>query len=174
MYVTTSTDAMGWILLMFNLPTKQASERVNVWRKLKRYGALPLESGGHLLPNTSHTLEQLEWLAAVIRKRKGQASVLRVQSVDDWPDTELRRRFVDARSKDYEQLQSELKKLLKSRMRPPGALGRVRRRFAEVSAIDFSTVHFVVEWKLFWQGRKKLGILPQSRSGRRSVSGRNI
>jgi hypothetical protein len=122
---------------MFNLPTKQASERVNVWRKLKRYGALPLESGGHLLPNTPHTLEQLEWLAAVIRKRKGQASVLHVQSVDDCPDTELRRRFVDARSKDYEQLQSELKKLLKSRTRPPGALGRVRRRFAEVSAIDF-------------------------------------
>ena len=122
---------------MFNLPTKQASERVEVWRKLKRYGALPLQSGGHLLPNTQRTLEQLEWLAAVIRKYKGQASVLHVQSVDDCPDVELRRRFVDARSKDYEQLQSELKKLLKSRTRPAGALGRLRKRFAEISAIDF-------------------------------------
>jgi len=137
MYVTDRMDAVGWILLMFNLPTKQASERVEVWRKLKRYGALALQSGGHLLPNTPHTLEHLEWLAAVIRKSKGRASVLHVQSVDDCPDVELRRRFVDARSKDYEQLQSELKKLLKSRMRPVGALGRVRKRFAEVSAIDF-------------------------------------
>jgi hypothetical protein len=76
-------------------------------------------------------------LAAVIRKYKGQASVLHVQSVDDCPDVELRRRFVNARSKDYEQLQSELKKLLKSRTRPAGALGRIRKRFAEVSAIDF-------------------------------------
>ena len=137
MYVTDSADAVGWILLMFNLPAKQASERVEVWRKLRRYGALPLQSGGHLLPNTPTTLEHLEWLAAVIRKYKGQASVLHVQSVDDCPDIELRRRFVNARSKDYEQLQSELKKLLKSRTRPAGALGRIRKRFAEVSAIDF-------------------------------------
>src|SRR5215469_18353831 len=100
MYVTDRTGALGWILLTFNLPTKQASERVEVWRKLKRYGALPLQSGGHLLPNTPPTLEHLEWLAAVIRKSKGQASVLHVQSVDNCPDAELRRRFVDARSKD--------------------------------------------------------------------------
>ena len=135
--MSVTDDSVSWILLIFNLPAKQASERVEVWRKLKRYGALPLQSGGHLLPNTPHTLEHLEWLAAVIRKYKGQASVLHVQSVDDCPDVELRRRFVNARSKDYEQLQSELKKLLKSRTRPAGALGRIRKRFAEVSAIDF-------------------------------------
>lgn len=137
MHVTGNAERVGWILLMFNLPVKQASERVDVWRKLKRYGALPLESGGHLLPNTPHTLEQLEWLAAVIRKYRGQASVLHVYSVDDCPDVELRRRFVDARSKDYEHLHSELNKLLKSRKRQAGALGRIRKRFAEVSAIDF-------------------------------------
>jgi len=137
MSVTDNGGGAGWILLMFNLPAKKASERVEVWRKLKRYGALPLQSGGHLLPNTPYTLEHLEWLAAVIRKYKGQASVLHVQSVDDCPDVELRRRFVDARSKDYEQLQSELKKLLKSRTRPAGALGRIQKRLAEVSSIDY-------------------------------------
>jgi hypothetical protein len=138
MYVTVTPDAAArWILLLFNLPTRQASERVEVWRKLRRYGALPMQSGGHLLPNTPHTLEHLEWLAAVIRKYKGKASVLHVQSVDDCPDVELRRRFVDARSKDYEQLQSELKKLLKSRSWPAGALSRLRKRFAEILAIDF-------------------------------------
>ena len=137
MYVTATGDGVGWIMLMFNLPAKQASERVEVWRKLKRYGALPLQSGGHLLPNSPQTLEHLEWLAAVIRKYKGQASVLHVQSVDDCPDAELRRRFVDARSKDYEALQSELKKLLSSRSRPAAALGRIRKRLVEVSAIDF-------------------------------------
>jgi len=137
MHVTDSIGGVGWILLMFNLPVKQASERVEIWRKLKRYGALPLQSGGHLLPNTPHTLEQLEWLAAVIRKYKGQASVLHVYSVDDCPDAEIKRRFVDARSNDYEHLQGELKKLLKSRTRQASVLGRIRKRFAEVSAIDF-------------------------------------
>lgn len=137
MAVTETAVDASWIVLMFNLPAKQASQRVEVWRKLKRYGALPLESGGYLLPNTPQTLEQFEWLAVAIRKFKGQASVLRVQSVDDRPDNELRRNFVDARSKNYEQLQSELKKVLNSPKRPVGALGRIRKRFSEISAIDF-------------------------------------
>jgi hypothetical protein len=122
---------------MFNLPAKQASQRVEVWRKLKRYGALPLESGGYMLPNTPQTLEHFEWLAASIRKFKGQASVLRVHSVGECPDDELRRMFVDARSKDFEALQSEVKKVLNSPKRPAGALGRIQKRFADISAIDF-------------------------------------
>src|SRR5215471_14666159 len=137
MSVTHGNIGAGWILLMFNLPAKQASQRVEVWRKLKRYGALSLPSGGHILPNTPQTLEHLEWLAAVIRKSGGQASVLQVHSVDDSPDEELRRRFIDVRSKDYEHLQSEIRDVLKSRTRPVGALGRIRKRFAEISAIDF-------------------------------------
>ena len=137
MAVTEASAGAGWIVLMFNLPAKQASQRVDVWRKLKRYGALPLASGGYLLPNTPQTLEQFEWLAAAIRKFKGQASVLRVQSVGGCPDDELQRNFVDVRSKDYEQLRSELKRTLKSAKRPVGALGRIRKRFSEISAIDF-------------------------------------
>src|SRR5215470_484368 len=137
MSVTTTGRETTWIVLMFNLPAKQASQRVEVWRKLRRLGAMPLASGGYLLPNTPQTLKQFEWLAVAIRKFKGQASVLRVQSVDDRPDDELRRNFVDARSKDYEQLQSELKKVLKSSKRSAGALGRIRKRFSQISAIDF-------------------------------------
>jgi hypothetical protein len=68
----------------------------------------PLPSGGHLLPNTPPTLEHFEWLATVIRKFRGQASVIQVQSIDDFPDDELRQRFVDTRSHDYEELLSEL------------------------------------------------------------------
>jgi hypothetical protein len=137
MSVTDIAAGPAWILLMFSLPTKQASQRVEIWRKLKRYGALSLPSGGHILPNTTQTLEHLEWLAAVIRKFGGRASVLQVHSVDDSPDEELRRRFVEARSKDYEHLQSELREVLKSRTRPAGALGRIRKRFAEISSIDY-------------------------------------
>jgi len=137
MAVTATNADTTWIILMFNLPAKQASQRVEVWRKLKRYGALPLGSGGYVLPNTPQALEHFEWLAVAIRKSRGQASVLRVQSVDDCPDDELRRNFVDARTKDYEQLHSEIRKILKSAKRTAGALGRMRKRFSEISAIDF-------------------------------------
>jgi hypothetical protein len=62
---------------------------------------------------------------------------MQVHSIDDCPDAVLKRRFVDARSKDYEQLQSDLRKALKSGSRQAGSLGRIRKRFAEISTIDF-------------------------------------
>jgi hypothetical protein len=33
-----------WLLLIFSLPAKSASQRVDVWRKLQRYGMLALRS----------------------------------------------------------------------------------------------------------------------------------
>ena len=45
---------------MFSLPARRASQRVEVWRKLKRYGALPLRSSGYLLPNTPANQERFE------------------------------------------------------------------------------------------------------------------
>lgn len=126
-----------WLLLMFSLPTKQASGRVEVWRKLKKYGALPLKSSGYLLPNKPETQERFEWLAAAIRKYKGDASVVQVQAMDDLSSEKLVQLFIQARSKDYEGLTREAKKFIGRNKREPGELARLRRRFQEITAIDF-------------------------------------
>lgn len=128
-----------WLLLVFSLPAQRASQRVEVWRKLQRYGALPLRSSGYVLPNTPANQEKLQWLATAIRNYKGQASVVQVQAFDDLPDKQLRQLFVKARSHDYESLQREVKKLmaLPDVRRPSGRLSRLRRRLQEIVAIDF-------------------------------------
>jgi len=74
-----------------------------------------------------------------IRNYKGQASVVQVQTFDDLPDRRLRQLFVEARSRDYEGLLRELKKLvtLSPARHPAGRLARLRRRFQEIEAIDF-------------------------------------
>jgi hypothetical protein len=130
----TTADA-PWLLLMFSLPANQASRRVEVWRKLKQYGVLPLPSSGYLLPNTAANHEHFEWLGTTIRKYKGQASVVKVNQIDDQPSAQLRQMFIEARSRDYEQLMRELRK--KSSKRTPGELSRLRRRFQQIAAIDF-------------------------------------
>jgi hypothetical protein len=86
-------------MMAFGLPAKRASERVEIWRKLRHIGALPLGASGHLLPLTAENQEKFEWLSSSIRRYKGQASVIQVHSIDDLPAEELVRRFVDARSK---------------------------------------------------------------------------
>src|SRR5579859_2262650 len=103
MGVTDQPEA-PWLLLIFSLPAKSASQRVEIWRKLRRYGMLPMRSSGYVLPNSAMNLERMEWLATAIRTYRGQASVVQVQAFDDLPATQLERLFVEARSRDYEKL----------------------------------------------------------------------
>ena len=132
-----STADAPWLLLMFSLPANQASRRVEVWRKLRQYGALSLPSSGYLLPNAPANHEHFEWLAAAIRKYKGQASVVKVNAIDDQPAAQLRQKFIEARSRDYEQLLRDVRKL--SAKRSSADLTRLRRRFQQIVAIDFFT-----------------------------------
>lgn len=128
-----------WLLLVFSLPSSQASQRVEVWRKLQRYGTVALRSSGYVLPNTPANQEKLEWLATAIRNYKGQASLVQVQAFDDLPVDKMRQLFVDARSRDYEALARELQKVLERRatLRSNARVSRLRRRFQEILAIDF-------------------------------------
>ncbi|HYL13047.1 MAG TPA: chromate resistance protein ChrB domain-containing protein [Terriglobales bacterium] len=139
MPVTEPSTGTPWLLLVFSLPAQRASQRVEVWRKLQRYGAVALRSSGYVLPNSAANQERLEWLAAAIRNYRGQASVVQVHSFDDLPPEKLQQIFLEARSRDYELLHRELKKVLavSSNRRSSAALSRVRRRFQEITAIDF-------------------------------------
>ena len=138
MHVATDSAA-PWLLLVFSLPAQAASRRVEIWRKLQRYGTIALRTSGNILPNTPDNQERMEWLAAAIRSYKGQASVVLVQSFDDLSDQQLEQLFVEARSRDYRKVIQELNKVLASApaTRPAGTVNRIRRRFVEITGIDF-------------------------------------
>ncbi len=140
MEVSTRKTGAAWLLLTFTLPAKRASQRVEIWRKLQRYGAVALGNSGYLLPNNSATRERFEWLATAIRKYSGEASVVMVQSIDNLSVSQLKARFAETRAREYEELIEELQKLAAiprhkqaSRLRPdPGTLpGNCRSRFLQ-------------------------------------------
>ena len=79
----------GWLLLTFTLPAKRASQRVEIWRKLQRYGTVPLGNSGYLLPNNPSNEERFQWLATAIRKYGGDASVVHVASIDNLSKAQL-------------------------------------------------------------------------------------
>ena len=128
---------VAWLMLTFTLPTKRASQRVEVWRKLKRIGALPLGPPGYLLPHTVLNQEHFEWLATAIRGYKGKASVIQVQAIDDLSFEEIVKRFNDSRSRDYQELIDDLSRVQKQKAAGGLQLASARRRFEEIAAIDF-------------------------------------
>jgi hypothetical protein len=139
MTVTRNTSIVPWLLLTFSLPTRRASQRVEVWRKLQRFGAVPLGNSGYLLPNSPTNQERFEWLAAAIRNYAGEASVVKVQSIDNLSTPKLVRRFEEARAREYQELIRQLQKISST---PPlkqaaGPIRRLRARFREIVQIDF-------------------------------------
>src|SRR5437660_9726954 len=129
----------GWLLLAFTLPTKCASQRVEVWRKLQRFGTVPLGNSGYLLPNSPSNEERFEWLATAIRKYGGDASVVRVESIDNLSRPRLIGRFAEARAREYRELIRELQRFSSTRVEGKGAgrLSRLRNRFQEIVDVDF-------------------------------------
>src|SRR5258708_36559453 len=128
-----------WLLLTFTLPTKRASQRVEIWRKLQRYGTVPLGNSGYLLPNSPSNEERFEWLATAIRKYGGDASVVHVESIDNLSRPRLIGRFAEARAHEYQELIRELQTFSSTRVEGKGVgrLNRLRNRFQEIVEVDF-------------------------------------
>ena len=129
----------GWLLLTFTLPTKRASQRVEIWRKLQRYGTVPLGNSGYLLPNNPSNEERFQWLATAIRKYGGDASVVHVESIDNLSRAQLIGRFSEARTREYQELIRELQAFSSKGVegKTSGRLGRLRNRFQEIVEVDF-------------------------------------
>jgi len=126
-------------LLTFTLPTKRASQRVEIWRKLQRYGTVPLGNSGYLLPSNASNEERFQWLASSIRKYGGDASVVRVESIDNLSTAQLKGRFSEARVREYQELIQELQTLSRepAEQRSIARVGRLRNRFQEIVDVDF-------------------------------------
>src|SRR5215472_11336233 len=107
MRLSSPDKTAAWLLLVFTLPAARASERVGVWRKLQRYGAIALPASGYVLPNSAMNQERFEWLAASIRSSKGQAAVAQVQSFDELGNEQIEQMFTDARTREYLALERE-------------------------------------------------------------------
>jgi hypothetical protein len=131
--------SIAWLLLTFTLPTKRASQRVEIWRKLQRYGTVPLGNSGYLLPGNPANEERFQWLGTAIRKYSGEASIVHVRSIDNISTPQLIGRFAEARARDYQELIRELEKFssLPVQKRATGRLSRLRSRLQEIVEIDF-------------------------------------
>jgi hypothetical protein len=128
-----------WLILIFRLPARQPSARVEVWRRLRRLGALPLAGSGYVLPPGGEAMEQLQWLAASVRKHGGEAAVIEASTLGPRADRETTERFLAASTARYRVLLGEAQGA--RRLRDPEkrrrALSALRRKLADAVTLDF-------------------------------------
>jgi hypothetical protein len=83
--------------------------------------------------------ERFQWLATAIRKYKGDASIVHVQSIDNISTPQLMARFAEARTREYQELIRQLQEFssLPLQKQAVGRLSRFRGRFQEIVEVDF-------------------------------------
>ncbi len=128
-----------WLLLLLSLPPRPSSLRVRAWRRLKALGAVALKSGAYLLPYSPDRYEQFQWLAQEVEKDRGEATLLKVDRVENMKQPEVVRLFHEARNADYAALTDRYRKLVGSAKRPRAAeeLARLARELDRLVDIDF-------------------------------------
>jgi len=131
-----------WLLLMYGLPAKKGAARVNLWRQLKKCGALPLKTSAYLLPEKPEHHERLQWLAQQVRDGGGEATIIHVTEIEGLSNEDIVRQFNEARAVDYDTLFPVLTELIaRNRKRPDESLTadleKLTRQFEDIRRIDF-------------------------------------
>jgi hypothetical protein len=133
------------LLLLVGLPPTPSSIRVRVWRRLRTLGAVPLKRSAYLLPDTPERYEDFQWLAQEIQREGGDATLVRVEEIENVTPADVRRLFHEPRDHDYRQLAARYRKALQSldrksaasRARAQENLARLAKDYERIREIDF-------------------------------------
>ena len=121
------------LLLLVGVPPTPSSLRVRVWRRLRSLGAVPLKRSAYLLPDTPDRYEDFQWLAQEVQREGGDATLVRVQQIENMSDADVLRLFHEPRDQDYRQLAARYRKVLQSLDKKKSVSGRVQEDLARLA-----------------------------------------
>lgn len=143
-----SKTTRRWLIFVHQLPATPSNLRVQTWRRLQQFGAIPRKQSVYVLPDTPNTREDLEWLSTQVKAAGGDAEVFVGGPTDTWSDDSLVEEFRRSRQEAYAGLARDLQRAVKriGGKRPPQGrrapsitrmLDGFRQRLAALERIDF-------------------------------------
>lgn len=137
---------MKWIALAYSLPAKSPStQRVSLWRRLRRLGAVAPVGGVYLLPAHPECVEAFQWLAQEICQGDGEAFACITEQFHGMSEQQLVEFFNSNRDKGYAEITAQLGALeatlgtatLQETLSCKEALHKLRHHYTEIVRIDF-------------------------------------
>ena len=140
---------MHWIAFVHTLPSRGSSRvRVQVWRLLRRSGAVVGPGGVHLLPDRSECRALLEDLRTEVTASRGEAWILDVRRVVGWSDEDLAARASADRTREYEQLlaramkfEAQLRNVRRASVGQRRTAAALRSSLAAIVRVDYYGAH---------------------------------
>ncbi len=90
-----------WLLIAYKVPPEPTSKRVSIWRRLKGLGAVYLQNGVCLLPQTDDHLRRLKMIENEITEIGGDCVLLHTHGLDPAQQQKVIARFQADRDDQY-------------------------------------------------------------------------
>jgi hypothetical protein len=140
---------LSWLLFFYTLPSKPVRNRMTIWRKLLKAGALPFKGSVYILPYAEQHHEFLTWLVSEVLSLKGEGSFVCVEKIETIDNRQIISLFNQQRESDYQRILKGIDEIERkiSSTRIGGAsqdkknityqIRKCRKDFEEIKKIDF-------------------------------------
>lgn len=143
------TAPQEWLLVFYSVPSHPVSNRMKIWRKLAKAGAVQLKGAVYILPATEENEEFLQWLIGEVKAMGGDGAFVRTAEVKTMDEADIHELFIQQSEQEYKGLEKGIDVLerkiqsIRKGSREAGAgtladeLAKLLRSFEDISNRDF-------------------------------------
>ncbi|MDO8948474.1 MAG: chromate resistance protein [Desulfocapsaceae bacterium] len=99
---------LEWLLFFYSIPATPVNNRVKIWRKLIKIGAVQLKGGVYILPYTEEYHEALQWMLAELPGLKGEGLLIKTDSIEPLQPKEIIALFNEQRDQEYQKIAKKI------------------------------------------------------------------
>lgn len=94
-------NKLEWLLFFYSIPASPVNNRVKIWRKLVKSGAVQLKGGVYILPYREEHHEALQWMLAELPGLNGEGLLVRTDSIEPLRQEDIITLFNEQRRPQY-------------------------------------------------------------------------
>jgi hypothetical protein len=140
---------MGWLLIFYTVPSRPVSNRMRIWRRLSKIGAVQLKGAVYILPYNEGNYEFCQWVVSEVSSMGGEGTFVKIKTIETMKEAEIINLFNSQREMDYHNISKGLEDLgrkIESIRKGGGTKdarifheehGRYEKEFKEIRKIDF-------------------------------------
>src|SRR5512142_3093849 len=98
-------EIQEWLLIFYSVPSQPVSNRMKIWRKLAKAGAVQLKGAVYVLPATEEHEEFFQWLIGEVKSMGGDGAFVRSAEIKTMTDADIRRLFTAQAGEEYHGLE---------------------------------------------------------------------
>ncbi|MGE5751720.1 MAG: chromate resistance protein ChrB domain-containing protein [Nitrospirota bacterium] len=102
------TISQEWLLVFYSVPSHPVSNRMKIWRKLAKVGAVQLKGSVYILPATEEHEEFCQWLIGEVKSMGGDGAFVKGAEIKTMTDTDIRRLLTMQADREYHRLEKML------------------------------------------------------------------